>query len=281
MKNKWLLLFLLLIVAAVGTLSFLLVKKTKEKIVLNYEQAIQDHIKKTKWVKNQVWQKLPIYEDYKTKKIENDLRKFLLNDHLRVVKEAGAEPIQSDEELSEYVENKTLISVSEQENKPYFFYNVPKKYRALTPATLKGLEELSEKLQAVIRKKIPNMPLVKYAISSALRPVAYQKKLRYKNANASEISSHSYGMSVDIFYDSFYIDIKSTMKNARAIESEKMSRLALQTGFLLGDANRRQLKSMLTEAILQMQKEGKLYAILERNQRCYHITILQSLYALD
>ena len=146
------------------------------------------------------------------------------------------------------------------------------KYRFFTKKTVEGLSVLSNRFQKVLRAKAPSLPLVKFAISSATRPAQYQQNLRNVNANASFISSHSYALSFDIFYDSFFVDLPlEEVKDS----SGALNELRRKSGFLLGEAMRRQLRAMLAETLLQLQNEGILYAIWEKNQRCYHVTILQ------
>ena len=56
--------------------------------------------------------------------------------------------------------------------------------------------------------------------------------------------------------------------------AEAVDAVRRQLGFLMGRARRRQFQAILADTILQLQTEGRLYAIWERNQRCYHVTIL-------
>ena len=51
-------------------------------------------------------------------------------------------------------------------------------------------------------------------------------------------------------------------------------RMRTQSGYLLGSALSRHFRAALMEALIQLQDEGRIYAILERNQRCYHVSVI-------
>lgn len=237
-------------------------------------EAFKDQAYKTErfYIEN-----LPIYEDWSAPEKERDLRKFLLKEHLAVVEKAGLEPVGSAEEIQNLAASGSLENLKQDKSTPYYFYNVGKEYRYLHPAAHKGLLLLAERFQQVLHRNLEGKDgfkpvVIKFAISSALRPVQYQKNLRKQNANASFVSSHSYGLSFDLFYDSFYVNLPES--EAPGAIQESMENLRVRTGFLLGASLRRQFRATLAETLLQLQREGVLYAIYERNQRCYHVTII-------
>ena len=231
---------------------------------------------------------LPIYEDWADAGKESDLRRYLLKDHLAVVEKTGLEPVGSLEEIQQRAKAGALEQLDQDISAPYYFYNVKKEHRYLHPAARKGLLKIAERFQQVLHRNLDSKDnysprVVKFAISSALRPVEYQERLRKQNANASFVSSHSYGLSFDLFYDSFYVNLRegrsgATEENENRGDPElleqSMDEWKLRSGFLLGASLRRQFRAALAETLLQLQKEGLLYAIYERNQRCYHVTIL-------
>jgi hypothetical protein len=214
---------------------------------------------------------LPIYDDYATPEKENRLRMHLLPDHLAAVRRAGLEPGRSDEELPDYMNRGRLVDAQGGDDAAYFYYNVKKRYRLLTPDAVRGLGELTARFQSTLGRKKP-LPPVKIAISSAVRPQQYQADLMARNVNASLETTHAYGASFDIFYDEYFVVLPAPAPSDRAgfiIES-----LNRRFGFLLGAALRRQFQAALAETLMQMQDEGALYAIYEKRQRCYHVTIL-------
>ncbi len=213
---------------------------------------------------------IPIYEDFANPRMEGELRRYLLHDHLRIADACGVSPVMHESEIDDLVREGKLTKLSSGANALYYFYNVREKYRYLTPLAARGLEKLVIRFQENLNKK-RKLPPVKIAISSVLRPVSYQQNLRGRNINATIVSTHSRGISFDIFYDDYYISLPS---HSSWLSGAVLSELRRRFGFLLGDALRRQLRSVLMETLLQMQGEGSLYVTLERRQRCYHITVL-------
>lgn len=214
----------------------------------------------------------PIYTDFITPARVNELRTYLLPYHLKVSQESGMTPVTSADSIQTYLDAGSLAPVPQNRETLYYFYNVPKERRYLTPQSINGLNAIAARIQQKARQ-YGNLPPVKIAISSALRPVAYQNDLRGRNANASLVSSHSYGVSFDIFYDDFFVVLPEPETNnsaARQIQNEIRRRM----GFMLGDSLRRQFKAILAMTLLDMQREGKIYVILEGRQRCFHVTVL-------
>lgn len=216
-------------------------------------------------------ERLPIYEDFATPAREGALRTYLLADHLAAARRYGIAPIERDAELKALVDAGALTEVVNTAESLYFFYNVPIKYRYLTPDAKAGLEKLAERLQTNLRRR-GEYPPVKLAISSMLRPASYQERLRDRNGNASQTSSHSYGVSFDVFYDEYYVALPAAPQDGAV--GEIISDLRRRLGYLQGQSLRRQFHAALMETLLQLQDEGALYAILEKSQRCYHVTIL-------
>ena len=226
-------------------------------------------------------EKLPIYSDYITSKKEKLLRTHLLADHLQVAYSSGIEAVENDKMIPRLERDGKLIAVGYKGDselaKFCFFYNVPQKYRYLMPESREILIELGKRFQDLLKERGVHHQ-VKFAVSSALRPQEYQSKLIGRNINAVQTSSHSYGTSFDVFFDEFFVALKSKDSIKKDPNPYKALKAKLQwrLGFLLGSSLRRQFRAILTEAILQLQQEGKLYAILERKQKCYHITFLPS-----
>lgn len=216
---------------------------------------------------------IPTYEDYTTSEKESRLRRYLLREHLRAAQKSGIPAVKDDEGIMELAESGKLLKLESGIKQLYYFYNVRDKYRYLSPAGARGLEIISSRFQENIRKR-GDLPPVKIAVSSAIRPGDYQRKVAEKNQNATIVSTHWYGNSIDIFYDDFYVSLpekSSCYYLSRTILEEMRKR----TGFMLGDSLRRQFRTVLMETVLQMQDEGLLYATHEIRQRCYHITFFK------
>jgi len=212
--------------------------------------------------------RVPIYEDFSTPEKEQKLRTYLLMDHLAVAEKIGLPALESKSQIQEYLQAGRLVAARESEEANYHYYNVPAEFRYLTPKSRAGLELIADRFQANLKKRYADHPPVRIAVSSILRTLDYQKDLQKKNANASFASSHSYGVSFDLFYDDYYVKLPPP---PFGVPEELRTRL----GYLLGDSLMRQFRAVLMETLLELQEERKIYAILEKNQRCYHVTILE------
>lgn len=216
---------------------------------------------------------IPIHEDFATPGKERILRSHLLADHLKAAKETGLASLADDAEIGKHVDAGRLVPLKgENEEALFYFYGVPKPYRYLTPEAKKGLWALAARYQANLARR-GKLPPVKLAVSSVLRPESYQKDLRKKNPNASLITTHSQGASFDLFYDDYFV-VLVPAKISRGLSGLILEELKKRMGFMLGDSLRRQLHSVLMETLLELQEEGKIYAILEKGQKCYHVTVL-------
>lgn len=216
---------------------------------------------------------IPIYDDFATASKEKQLRKYLNPFHLKAAKKFGIGPIKNNDEIKSKIEAGELVSIDQDEDKLYYFYNVKKENRYLTPGALEGIKKITSCFQENINKR-KNLPPVKFAISSAVRSGTYQKNLSNRNANAVIKSTHSAGVSLDIFFDDYFVKLPLHEGSNKA-SMFVLEKLRNKFGFLLGDSLRRQFRTILMETLIQLQDEGWLYAILERNQRCYHVTILR------
>ena len=233
-------------------------------------EYFDNYLKLVHQIERHFVEKLPVYHDFATPQKELELRKYLIGHHFAAVKTYDVQPIKTVSDIQKYKKEGKLKKLEIGKKKLYYFYNVRKKFRYLAPHAKKGLETLTKRFKENINKRIKSPP-VKIAISSVIRPDSYQKKL-FKNYYY--MSTHSYGSSFDIFFDDYFVYLPS-LPTIHPVSITVRKKLHRKLGFLLGDALRRQFRSILMETLLQLQKEGLLYAILEKNQRCYHITVLK------
>jgi len=255
-----------------GFLTFLLFSSEKKEV--------ESYINTINTIQGEIVQKAPIYADFITADKESELRKHLLQDHIDVAKRFQLSPIQDFEHLKEAVTDQKLVEVKLNRDSGFYFYNVKKELRFLHPSALKVLHLISSRFQKNLKEYLPKtIPAdykvkAKIAITSALRTVEYQKGLRKKNRNAALESSHSYGVSFDIFFDDYFLQVNQMNGQSEPSGLFKTLRANIKkrAGFWLGDSLRRQMRSLLTKTLLQLQREGALYAILEKRQKCYHVT---------
>jgi hypothetical protein len=216
---------------------------------------------------------LPIYDDFITEEKEARLRQYLQAEHMKAAQERGIGPVTEEAEIQGHVRSGDLVSAEIGTDTLYFYYNVRKEHRYLTPLAARGLRQIAERFQVNLKKRV-DIPPVKIAVSSAIRPASYQKSLKNRNINAIGESTHCYGTSFDIFYDEYYVS-PPPLTNAGWLARSCLGALSPKIGFMAGASLRRQLRAILTESILELQDEGYCYAILEKRQRCYHVTVLR------
>lgn len=267
-KNTMIICFIAIFFIAAGMFaSYMYLKKTVVRDVRNY-------LDEARAIERGFIETIPLYDDYSSPAIEQKLRTYLNPAHLAAAAKYGVGPLTHDPEIEELVAAKRLGRIEAKPESLFYFYNVRNNYRALTPDAGKGLDLLTVRLQENFQR-YKKLPSVKIAVSSMIRPCSYQDGLRGINPNATATTTHSSGISFDIYFDDYYIMLP------RPAGSNMISRAVLdpvrtRLGFLMGDALRGQLRSVLAETLIQLQDEGTLYAILEKNQRCYHVTILGS-----
>ncbi len=244
----------------------------QEKKIEGIRVDINSYLSRAYNIERKFIENIPIYRDFATPAKEQELRKHLLMDHIHAAERYGIKPVTDDSGISGSAQNGKLVNIEEPKNRLYYFHNVRKKYRYLTKNALKGLQLLTERLQENLKKRA-DLPPVKIALSSVIRPASYQKKLMQRNMNASFISTHSYGTSFDIFYDNYFVSVP-LQEVSNKISEDMLNRMRTRIGYMMGEALRRQLRSILMDTLIELQDQGKLYAILEKRQRCYHVTIL-------
>jgi len=212
---------------------------------------------------------IPVYRDYATPGLVSELQKFDLAAHGKQVIKTGIKPMHNENEILENVKAGRLAEVK-ADSGSFYFYNVQKQYRYLTPGTIKGLELVAERFQQKIKAHREGLPQVKLAVSSVIRTVDYQEKIFGRKF----VSVHSYGGCFDIFFEDYFVVIPDPDEGSS--NQEAIGRvLHPRFGFMMGDALREQFRTNLMETLLELQREGVLYAFLEDDRRCYHVTILQ------
>jgi hypothetical protein len=250
--------------AAVISVSVIIIRQN-EKSLAEYVSAFQDLSYKTErgFIEN-----IPVYRDYATPELVRELKKYDLSMHSSEVVKHGTGPMRNSEDINTAVKNGRLVSLDPGQNGFYYFHNVQKEYRFLTPSGRKGLEIVAERFQKKIEARKPGLPVVKLAVSSVIRTVDYQEKIFGRKF----VSLHSYGGCFDIFFDDCFVQIPAPDAGSGAKALVRRS-LLNRTGYLLGDALREQFRTVLAETLLELQREKIIYAFLEEDRRCFHITV--------
>lgn len=174
--------------------------------------------------------------------------------HLIHAKKGGITPFNTnkdfEEGISALVKDDKLVEVSD--NSYYRICDLTHSHPYLTPVTEQFLEDLGKRFQEKLEEK--GLPEYYFQISSLLRTKENQKRLSRSNGNATTNSSHMYGTTIDIPYTTV---IKPTILwNEAEVTDGRASKL-------------------LSEAIGEMRKEGRCVAVTERNEACFHITVIK------
>lgn len=169
--------------------------------------------------------------------------------HILHAKRNGiGKPIQNQEDFDMQIDslrkNKKLVKI--RNNGYYIVKKLSYSEPYLTPEAATLLNEIGARFQINLRKN--DLPRYKFEISSMLRTVGSQKRLLNVNRNATpNESSHYYGTTFDIAYDTYY-------RHYRHISDPKV-------------------EQVLKETLQEMREECRLLVVNEKNNKCYHITV--------
>ena len=184
--------------------------------------------------------------------IRVDYFKDLNKVHLKYAKANGIKGFKStkdfNENIAKYVGNDDLVKIETCDY--YVVDKLTHSHPYLVPEAAKLLEDIGKRFQKKLEEK--NMKKRYFQITSLLRTGESQRRLGRSNGNASSNSSHLYGTSIDITYARVYR--KPKLQEDLEIEDGPAIRL-------------------LSEAIGELRKEGRLVVVTERRERCFHITV--------
>ncbi len=211
---------------------------------------------------------IPVYRDYVKPEFVRELQKFDLTAHAAQAVKHGVAPLKNLEDINGNVKSGKLVAVGSTGDELFYFHNVQKEYRYLTPLCKSGLELVASRFQQKLQAHKTGLPTVKLAVSSMIRTVDYQEKIFGRKF----VSVHSYGGCFDLYLDDYFVQLPSPPGKESAQEKIRKS-LHSRTGFLLGDALREQFRTVLMETLLELQKEERIYVFLEDDRRCFHITV--------
>ncbi|PKL16858.1 MAG: hypothetical protein CVV49_14125 [Spirochaetae bacterium HGW-Spirochaetae-5] len=239
---------------------------SKEKALTGYVSAYQDMAYKAE---RGFIESIPVYRDFAKPAMISELTKFNLKDSAAGAAEHGIVPLKDIDDINANIKSGKLVTVDSPGEKLYYFHNVQKEYRYLTPQGKAGLELAAARFQQKIQAHKQGLPVVKLAISSVIRTVDYQEKIFGRKF----VSTHSYGGCFDIFFEDYFVQLPIP-DNTGSTEEKIRKSLHGRTGFLMGDALREQFHSVLMETLLELQRENRIYVFFEEENRCYHITVL-------
>jgi len=248
--------FVLMTAVSIGV-SFRLHEKRKASI-----SEVNEFMDDIGAFENSVIDSTPIFDDWKGSDIAEMRSSY--SRHAVYAKKYGFHS-QSRTQAESFIKNGDYIELVPEK---YYFYGVSKENRYLTKEAASALDLICKRFDLNLRKR--NIKgSVSFAVSSALRVSDYQTELKKTNVNAINESSHSYGVSFDIFFDDYYA-LPDFSFNELSVE--EASSIRRRCGYLIGDSLRRQFKTILSETLVGLQRENKIMIIYEGNQRCFHVT---------
>lgn len=250
--------------AVIIAVSIFVIEQSNKSLV-SYVKSYQDMVYT---IKRDFIENIPVYRDFAKPRMEQELMKFSLNEQAAVAVKHGVKPLKNFDDINSAIKEGKLVSVDKGHDKLYYFHNVRREYRYLTPAAKEALELTAQRFQDKIQVRKEGLPTVKLAVSSVIRTIDHQEKIFGRKF----VSIHSYGACFDIFFEDYYVQLPVPETSKGAQEQIRRS-LHSRTGFLLGDALREQFKTVLMETLLELQREGKIYVFFEDDNRCYHITV--------
>jgi len=143
------------------------------------------------------------------------------------------------------------------------------------PAVRDLLTEIGERFQSRLLEL--EAPPFRVEVSSVFRTVEDQESLRRVNPNAAlGESTHEYGASVDLPYSAFAAPAEPMV----AIDTAGapwlawyLERYAAVAAERIAARRALELKAILGQVLLEMQREGMVMVTLERQQPVFHLTL--------
>jgi hypothetical protein len=207
--------------------------------------------------------------------IRQDMRRHLNAAHVAAARRNGVGPVRDSAHLAALVGRGDLVQLPDS-TRWWVLRELDGSMPYVTPGAQAALEEIGRLFHARLDEH--GLPPFRLDITSVLRTSQQQSALRRRNANASATtSSHEFGTTFDIAYLSFVapksLDHPSLAPDAdeqlsRPLRADLMTRLDS-----LGTRHAPHLEGELGAVLQQLQRDGMVFALRERRQPVYHITV--------
>jgi hypothetical protein len=148
----------------------------------------------------------------------------------------------------------------------------------VTPAARAMLERVGARFHERLARM--SLPPFRLEITSVLRTSELQRGLRATNPNAAAASSHEFGTTLDVAYASFAAPVQRRSAGEADIPADivpLVDRLEVAVLEQVAARRSRELQAILGHALRELQAEGVLLVILERQQPVYHLTVARKL----
>ena len=209
---------------------------------------------------------------------EGELRRHLNEEHLARAQALGISPGASPGDIERLAGEGRLVEL--QDSTPLWVireleFSVP----LVTADAHALLEEIGERFQRSLDTL--GLPAYRLELTSLLRTAERQRALRGENSNAAAgRSTHEFGTTVDVAYASYAAPAEGVFELEPGEPDWLAPHLTAMAGVVLeavAARRSREMQAVLGRVILEMQREGKLLATLERQQTVFHLTVARSL----
>lgn len=206
---------------------------------------------------------------------ESNLRQFDNARQLTVAQQLGIDPNATEEELERLSQQGRLVELQDNE---HFIVRELEYSRALAiPEVRDLLNEIGSRFQKRLAEL--NAPPVRLEVTSVLRSAADQARLREVNPNAAAgRSTHEFGTTVDVAYNAFsapeepYVPVGDDVPEWLRPHVLRFADVVLER---VAARRAAELKAILGEVLLEMQRQGRVMVTLERQQPVFHMTVRQ------
>lgn len=142
------------------------------------------------------------------------------------------------------------------------------------------LDIIGERFHQLLREH--GLPLYRFIVTSATRTNADQVRLRRVNSNAAENSSHFHATTVDVHYGRFNYDVTfDSLPDGPALFRPRIEQALQEHYEAMAEEHQPKLKSILGQAMRDVQAEDLVMVTYERMQPVYHITVNQRIRSRD
>ena len=186
-----------------------------------------------------------------TKDENRGLKTYLNGEHVALAKENGlASPVTSSKafkaDAATFCDDNDLVEITDGSYYivGYLTHSLPYQKEFVKDF----LDDLGERFDEQLASA--GLKQYRFVLTSLLRTVEHQKKLQKTNLNATaNESSHYFGTAIDISMTRFVpFDSRESLYSYR-------------------------LRNLLARTLLEMQEEERCYIVMEKREKCFHITV--------
>jgi hypothetical protein len=211
------------------------------------------------------------------------LRRYLQNEHMARARRLGLAPVRTRRAAAD-LEQQPDSTVARLHTNDYYIVDPAMGYAVplVVPSTKHLLARLGRRFQNNLLQR--GLPPYRFVLTNLLRTGQDQAALSGENVNAARgQSTHEYGTTFDVFYEWFHhAPVHDTLAQhapsaadstrANPLDEQVLRRQLYDAYVRFGKEHARKIKAVLGRTILEMQDEGLLLAIYERQEPVFHLT---------